>query len=501
MFKRAAVLVVLLSVILTGCQLTSKNNGKLGGKIVIAIPTDPDSFHPLEAVAAATVEIAWNILEGLVKATPEGSLTGALAEKWDITEEGKLYTFTLRSGIKFHNGRDMTSQDVVDCLTVLSSHPRFASEYKVVEEITAVAQSKVQIKLSSPYAPLLSNLAELSASIYPLEEENMSMAPIGTGPFKLVEWKPTQYIRLVKNTDYRIANVPYLDEAVFMIIPDTNSMAMNLITGHVDLIPRLEAELLSMIERHHDITVTSQPMNLVQLLAINNARQPLDDIRVRKAINLAINKNEIITGAAFGHGVEIGSNMSPVAGIYYKDMTSYYAQCIAEAKDLLAEAGYPDGLKLTMALPAPYPLHVKAGEIAAHQLAQIGIEVKLESLEWANWLQQVNKDRDYDLTIIGFVGKLDPHRVLGRYQSMSSRNLVNLASPEYDALIVAGVAATTEQERVEVYHRMQEILAEEAAAVFIMDPAQLVASRNHVKGFAYYPIYVIDLASIYLKNK
>jgi len=161
---------------------------------------------------------------------------------------------------------------------------------------------------------------------------------------------------------------------------------------------------------------------------------------------------------------------------------------------LLTEAGYPDGFSATLHLPAPYPLHRGAGEIIANQLAKVGIDLEIQVIEWGAWLEQIYGNREFELTVVGLTGKLDPNTILNRYLSGSSRNTGSFNSPEYDELLAQGLTETDTQQRVEIYHELQTILAEQAANVFIMDPSQLAVMQQDIEGWENYPIYVLDLA-------
>lgn len=476
-----------------GCSPAPVNNS-----LVVAIPTDPDGFHPHQSVAAASGEIAFNIFEGLVKAAPDGTIRPALASVWDISPDGLHYTFTLRDGVKFHNGRELKPGDVVYCLNRLIDPEITAKsrDYTGVESIEAQG-SNIVITLTKPDAAFLALLTEFGASIYPSEaEEQLSTLPIGTGPFVLTGWEPNNQLTLVKFEQYWDSQLPKLNEVTLKIISEPTTAVNNLLTGHVDLIPRLEPDYLHQVENQESLKIIDSPMNLVQLMAVNNSVPPFDDVRVRQALNYAIDREEIIQGAAWGKGTAIGSNLTPAMGSWYKDMTGLYPHDPAKAKQLLAEAGYPDGFSATLHLPAPYPLHRSAGEIIADQLAAVGINLDIQVIEWGTWLEQINANREYELTVVGFTGRLDPNSILNRYQSESGRNISYFNSPEYDELLVEGLETTDAAQRQDIYHQLQTILAEEASNVYIMDPSQLAVMNKNIQGWNNYPVYVLDLAPL-----
>ncbi|HHX02113.1 MAG TPA: hypothetical protein GX739_05500 [Firmicutes bacterium] len=493
MLKRFCVISLVLLVLVGGSNLAVAN----AETINIAVPTDPDSFDPTRSVAAATAEIAFNIYEGLVKSTPDGQVTGALASHWEIDPSLKIYTFYLREAY-FHNGSRVTAADVVNALN-RARDPEIsqrAGNYQAIDSVSAQGDNQVIVELKEPYAPLLYELTELAAAVYPKESAGLANRPIGTGPYKLEEWRPNQYIKLTRFDQHWSEQQPFFADVYFRIMPDYNSAVVSLKTGSIDLIPRLEASLFHQVQGVPNLAVYAAPMNLVQLLAVNNARPALSDLRVRQAIAMAINRDQIIIGAAWGQAEKLYTGLSPAMPEFYnsnlEDLLPYEP---ARAQALLQEAGYAN-LELTMTLPSAYPLHVQTGEIIADQLRRVGINVKIEIVEWGTWLEKVYTQRDYDLSIIGLTGKLDPHTILSRYVSTNSRNFTNFNSPEFDRLISEGISVSG-PERRSIYDQAQEIMTREVAGVFIMDPMQINVLNAQIKGWQSYPVYVIDVAALY----
>lgn len=461
----------------------------------IAIPQDPDSFDPTKTVAAATSEVAFNIYEGLVKATAEGGVEGALASHWTVNSNNTIYTFYLREAF-FHDGSPVTTEDVVNALN-RARNPELAvraGELSMVKEIIA-QDGAVQIELKEANGAFIYALAEVFASIYPAQAKNLAHSPIGTGPYYLQAWKPNQVLELRRFDKHWSGQKPFFSQANFLIIPDENSMVLNLKAGRVDLVPRLETSVLHQVERNPDLQVLSFPMNVVQIFAINNQRPPFDDWRVRKALALSVNREEVLLGAAWGHGALLDSALSPsMAGFYNSDLAYVNSYDPEQAKKLLEEAGHKN-LRFTLVLPANYPLHVQTGELVAEQWKALGLKVELQIVEWGTWLERVYTQRDYEVSIIGLAGRLDPHAILVRYTTGNSRNFFNFSNVRYDELIQRGLK-TVGEERRQVYLEAQEILAKELPGVFMMDPPQLAAMAKGIQGFKSYPTYVVDLASL-----
>jgi peptide/nickel transport system substrate-binding protein len=354
--------------------------------------------------------------------------------------------------------------------------------------------------LGQSYAPFLSNLAVGWAAIVPkeaVERGNFRSNPVGTGPFKFAEWVPDSHVRLVKFTDYFRKGMPYLDEVTFKVIPEDTVRLVNLQTGQVDVVDSILPQKASQVDKMPGLMIVSAPSNAIQIMAVNNARPPFNDIRVRRAINYAIDKKGVIEGAQWGYGTPIGSHMSPVSE-YYIDLAERYPYDPAKAKELLTEAGYPNGFKTTIALPQPYDFHIRNGEVIADQLKKVGIEAKLEIVEWASWLSNIYfGNHDYYLTTIGHTGRLDPDPFLNRYATGSRENYMSYRNPRYDELIKEGVSTADPKRRKEIYAEVQRILADDAVAVYLLAPMSLVAMRENVQGWNIYPIDIYDLRTVY----
>ena len=495
--KKRMVFPILLGIL---ALLTVSGLG-LAEDLNIAIPQDPDSFDPVKTVAAATAEVAFNIYEGLVRATPEGGVEGALASSWTVNEQGTVYTFELREAV-FHDGTPVTPADVVSALN-RARDPGVAvraGELSMIKEVrtanSGTAKSGVEIELYEPNGAFLYTLTEVYASIYPTHAGDLSRSPVGTGPYYLHVWAHNQRLELRRFEQHWSGETPYFEQANFLIIPDENSMVLNLKAGRVDLIPRLEAAVLHQVENDPALTVLSFPMNVVQVFSINNARAPFDDLRVRKALALGVNREEILLGAAWGHGTLLDSALSPsMAGFYNDDLSEVNPYDPELARKLLQEAGQ-ENLSFTLTLPANYPLHVQAGELVAQQWKALGLDVHLQIVEWGTWLERVYTQRDYDVSVIGLAGRLDPHAILVRYTTGNSRNFFNFSNGRYDQLIDLGLKSFGEERR-DIYLEAQAILAQELPGVFIMDPPQLVAMAKGIQGFRNYPTYVVDVAGLY----
>jgi peptide/nickel transport system substrate-binding protein len=235
---------------------------------------------------------------------------------------------------------------------------------------------------------------------------------------------------------------------------------------------------------------------MVQLLAFNHSAEPFKDIRVRRALNYAVNKQEIIQ-ALSPDSPQLDTNFSPVMAFYYNaELENYYPPDPEKAKALLAEAGYGDGLRFTVRVPAEYQFHVDTAQIIQQQFAQVGVTMDIETIEWASWLSEVYVDREHEATIIGLTGKIDPGAIMHRLTSDFYRNFTNYNNPQYDAAVRDAAAAGDAGDRARLYKEAQRLLTEDASHIYIMDPGSGLLMDRHIEGYRSYPVSYIDLRYI-----
>ncbi len=371
--------------------------------ITIGMQLEPPNLDPTAGAAAAIDEVVYaNVFEGLARYQNDGSVIPALAKAWEISDDGTVYTFMLNDGVTFHDGTTMDAEDVkfsLDRARAEDSTNAKKALFSGITDVTVIDPLTVQVTLDVPDGLFIANMAKGDAVIVAPESiENAATAPVGTGPFKFGEWVQGDRVELVENPEYW-GEKPALTSATFKFISDPTAGFAAVMAGDIDAFPGFPApETLIQFEADPRFKLLIGSTEGETILSTNNQSGPLADVNVRKAIAHAINRQEIIDGAMFGYGTPIGSHFAP-HNPDYVDLTGNSAYDPELSKSLLAEAGFADGLTLSLKLPPPVYAR-RGGEIIAAQLREVGIETEISNLEWAQWLEEVFRGKDYDLTIV-----------------------------------------------------------------------------------------------------
>ena len=492
----------LLSTVLAGCgggsaEQTPEDRAA-ANELNVGIAQDlDDSLDPHKAVAAGTKEVMFNVFEGLVKPTSTGDLTPAVAENYTISEDKLTYTFTLREDVQFHNGDVVTAEDVVysinRCASASDTGVVQVEALSVIQKLEAVDERTVSITIAEPSNEFISFL---TLAILPADYTEQDTKPVGTGPFKFISRTAQDSIVMEKFDGYW-GTPAKLNKVTFKIIENADSILMSLQSGAVDMFSHLTSTQVAQLGE--EFSVVEGTMNLVQALYLNHAEKPFDDIRVRQALCYSVDKQGILDLAFDGYGSPIGSSMYPAFGKYFDDsLTNYYAYNVEKAKELLAEAGYPDGFSMTITVPSNYQPHIDTAQVVAEQLKAINVTAEIQLVEWGTWLSDVYGGRQFQSTMVGFdASTMTARALLERWTSDYAKNMINYNSAEYDELFVQAQASYDDAEQTAIYKQMARNLTENAANVYIQDMADLVAVRKGVEGVTFYPIYVMDLSAIY----
>ncbi|MDN2583126.1 ABC transporter substrate-binding protein [Aquibium sp. ELW1220] len=462
--------------------------------VVVGVVLEPPHLDPTAGAAAAIDEVVYaNVFEGLTSIGPAGEVEPALAASWEISDDGKVYTFKLHEGVKFHDGSDLTAEDVkfsLDRARAEDSTNAQKGLFAQIDSVEAVDPTTVKVTLKQPQGSFLYNLGWGDAVIVaPESAEGNKEKPIGTGPFKFDNWAKGSSITIVKNPDYWGEAVA-LDKAEFRIIPDAAAAVPALLSGDVHAFPNMPAgDALPQIQSDSRFEVVIGATEGETVLATNNKKAPFDNLKVRQAIAHALDRDAIMAAGSSGLGTPIGSHFSP-ANEAYVDLTGTYPLDLDKAKALLKEAGYPDGFKATLKLPPPAYAR-DGGQVIASQLREIGIELEIIPVEWAQWLEQAFKGKDYDLTIVSHTEPND----IGIYARKDY--YFNYDNPDFDKVIAELDVASDQAKRNELFKQAQEILAKDAVNGFLFQLPKVGVWDAKLEGmWENAPIQATDLTGV-----
>ncbi len=426
----------------------------------------------------------------LVRVDDKLSIVPDLALSWE-NPDNLTYVFKLRKGVKFHNGREMVAADVVYSLNRVLD-PKTASPGRsylaTATAIEALDAYTVKIVLSGPLPSLLEGLASNNLAIVPQEvvekEGNLQKVAVGTGPFMLQEWLPDNSMTLVKNPNYFEKGNPSLDKVIFRVIPEQASLYAGVKSGELDMATISQGAIILQALKDNTITVMRKPSINLRTFGFNNTRKPFDDVRVRQALALALDRTEIIKAAEFNMGQASGP--LPVAvKLWAKDPASlpFARPDLAKAKKLLADAGLPNGFTFSIVTASSYEGGLDVAQVIQNQLAKIGVKVELDVVEWGVYIDRWVK-RDFDAMVEIRGGSSDPDRFL--YRTLHSTGGVNnflFKDSDVDKLLDQGRSLTKVADRKPVYDKLQVMLTEKAPVIFLYSPMENQIMSKKVTGF------------------
>jgi len=492
-------LVLLTTIALSGCS-GDKSAEDSASNITIGIPQDlEDTLDPHKVTAAGSKEVLFNIYEGLVKPDADGNLNAAVASDYVVSEDGLTYTFTLRDGIKFHDGNPVTVEDVIysieRCADTSNGDP-LVPAFSNIAGIEATDDKTVTITLTSADSDFVSYM---TTAIIPKSNEEPDTNPIGTGPYKYVSRSPQEEFVVEKFADYwgTPANI---ENVTFKIVADADSIVTSLNGGSIDMYCRITADQAEQLSG--DFEVYEGTMNLVQALYLNNAEAPFNDVKVRQALCYAVDEQGVLDMISNGKGAIIGSAMYPSFGKYYmEELNNAYPTDVDKAKALLSEAGYADGFDMTITVPSNYQPHIDTAQVLVEQLKAINVNATIELIEWDSWLSDVYTGRQFQSTVIGVdATNLTARALLERYNSDASGNFINFTSDNYNSVFEQAIKTTDDATQTELWKECQTILSEEAASVYIQDLPEFVALNKKFGGYEFYPLYVQDVSKLYINE-
>jgi peptide/nickel transport system substrate-binding protein len=494
--KKALVVLIVIAAIFTvvfaGCSGKEDNGLRFG------FTTEPTTLDPLNpANTADGRSILFNVFEGLVKPNTGGTFLPCIAESWTIDNGARIYTFTLREGVFFHDGSLLSPEDVKFSLDTAIAAGFFG--FDRIQEVMIQGENQIRVILKNAYPDFL---PFMTIGIVKAGNTDRERDVIGTGPFFIESYTTQRDLVLRRFDNYWKQDIPRLEKVTIVFFANYEAMLTSLRSGNIDGARLTGTQVAQLNHRLFDINHSNSAA--VQLLALNNAVPPLDDIRVRKAINYGVNVQEIIDAAFFGQGVHSGSPIIPGLTAYYESSLGYNHEP-GTAISLLNEAGFNNDqrINLEITVPSNYTMHVDTAQVIAGQLQQIGINASIKLVDWPTWLSEVYRNRNYQATIISLDSRIvSPSGFLNRYRSNDNENFINFVNEDFDRVYNLLQTETNAVIRNRLYSEAQKIITANAASVFIQDILYYKVFRRGVYGgVKTYPLYTIDFFSIYRIDK
>ena len=476
----------------TGSSSTTTDDPESGTKdtLVVAIPESPAYMDPMVQASIGTFRVTTQMFDRLVMMDNDMNLVPGLAESWEVLDDTTT-VFHLRQNVKFHNGEEMTSEDVKYSLERCIANPGVNYNYLIIESITCDDDYTVTIKTSAPFNALLYRLSLDAASIIcksaDTSAEEFNKNPVGTGPFKFVSWELGGDVVLEAFEDYW-GGAPAIKRIIFRTIPEALNRTIGLETGEVDLAYDLGITDLESLEGNDSITTLTSPSTTVWYVGMNVQKAPFDNEKVRQAIAYALDPQGYIDLVFGGEATLANYTMLPPSVDGYISDCSDYSHNVEKAKELLTEAGYPDGFSTTLWCSDTQVMRDSA-VVIQEQLRQVGITAEVKTLENGQYMSETGNGA-HDMFIMSKTS-IDPDSMLrSMYHTEAlgpSGNRCFWTTPEVDAMIDEASTTTDTEHAMELYAEIQRTVAEAAPLVPLAVEHLNAGMQSNVKGFGLYP--------------
>jgi len=439
-------------------------------ELIIAMEQEHTGLDPNKTPSIASVRLFGLTYSALTRIDENFNVVGNLAEKWTFSEDGKTLTFNLRQGVKFHNGRELISDDVkytYDRILNPDTGALAKSSFSSIESVEATDKYTVTIKFKTPDTAFLANASGSNAAIIAKEVADPNKEIVGTGPYMVEKIEPGQAIYLKKNPDYYEKDLPKIDRIQYRVMKDEAERLAALRTGRIHL-SQVTQDAAKLLENTKDLKIEGYQSLDYGYIGMNVAKKPFDDVRVRQAIALSVDRQEIVSAVWKGEAVPTGP-ISPANKTFAVDISAneLYKKDVEKAKKLLAEAGYPDGFKTTIQTMAGYAYMVDTAQIVQQQLKAIGITAEIQKMEDAAYVD-LWKAKKMDMMVGGNGSGTNPDRSTRFFfHTAGSANVWNWSNPAYDKIVETALQTTDLEKRKQLYAEAQEFVIKEAPNVFL----------------------------------
>ena len=484
--------IVLLAALAAGVSFGAQAKGTLRATLNASL----NQLFPAKATIGE--EYIYNVLvfSGLVGIDQNLKFYGDLAERWESSDDLKTWTFFLRKGVKFHHGKELDSNDVITTFKLIAD-PKTGSSARthmdLVETFEAVDKYTVRFKLKISYAGFAQLMVERQMKIIPADRlDKLSTEPSGTGPFKFKSYTPGDKLELVKHTEYFEKGLPKLDGVVFRIMPENAARVAAIESGSVDLVWNLPLESIDKLKQNKNLTVDAVPTSTWDGIVMGNKTKPFDDVRVRRAVLLALDKAQLAQFAVFGHGAPTHSPISPRHPYFNKQLS--LKPDVAQAKKLLAEAGYPNGFPITLHVPVGRPTRERMAIAVQHMLKQVNIQVEVVRMPYNRFQTEVSGKSPFYMDGYFTRPTLDTSTYPWYHTSGSwNTRMWHFSSKRMDELLDRARGTRDEKELAKIYQTFQQYAVEDVPGViaYVMNFAN--AYRTNVKGFRTHSYLWLDL--------
>ena len=486
-----------------------------GGTLSVGMLVEPPALDPFHQAADARIRITVLIYQGLFYESAEGEAIPLLAESYEVSENGLIYTIKLRQGVKFHTGQDMTAEDIAYSYNYIRDPENGspgAGDFKIIADVEALNANTVRFTLSEPNAALPMTLGNKYGAVIParyFDDENaknrMNSSSVGTGPFKLVEFNPNSNLLLEKNADYWEQGVPYLDAIDISFLPNSASMLVALRNNRISIVNLSRPQDVQQVEGLEGIVVERFPSLNQKAIDLGAETKPLDDVRVRQAIALAVDKQEIMQTAIGGFGQIIGTmpaGMQERWGVATADLPNQTVD-LEKAKSLIQEAGLAESSPITLTTINGYDWMDPAAVTVKEQLARIGLDVQIQKVDLGVWINNFRSGQ-MGFTFNDWASQPDPNLLFYRHfhKKPEGADFRNWNNAEASELLDRGRAETDYEKRRQIYADFQQELASTVPTIMLFSADHVVVRNEAVKNYVQHPTgWLYGFARTYLDSQ